>query len=599
MKSHLPLLLIFLAIGAAAQKNPVPLVSQPLVPDAVAPGHGAFTLTLNGTGFVPHSTVYWNGSKRTTQVVSSTRLKAKITAEDVSKIGTGSVTVVNPSPGGGTSSVVFLPIRKPASAVALAPTVNFYPGLPVAGDFNNDGKLDAAVGVGNSDGSGEIEVYPGKGNGTFGDPVKTKTVTTITELLAGDFNGDGKLDLAVGDGLGNISIFLNIGGGRMQQSQVFDSRDVQATADFNGDGKLDLVVVDSHGVSSVCFGKGDGTFEAPQEIASGLYGGVPAIGDFNGDGILDLGVPQAGNSVAYINVYLGHGDGTFYFGHEYEQAYFGMWANAADVNGDGNLDIITNGVSVLLGNGDGSFTVDGGVDLGTYGAYAVSIGDFNGDGKLDVATTGAGEGSGFDLLLGNGDGTFQTPLQFGIAYGVANLSIGDFNNDGRLDLVGSSLYLSISAGLVPNSLSYGNQNVGTQSQPQTATLTDLGSLDLVVTKIGIDGTDPDDFSQTNDCPSRLHSNQSCQIKVVFDPTTSGSRSATLYVNHSGQGNPATVALSGTGIDLTVTLTPSSPEVPGSTHQHHESASDGDTDQHRITGSHHFKHFHDGGIRSKQ
>jgi hypothetical protein len=139
--------------------------------------------------------------------------------------------------------------------------------------------------------------------------------------------------------------------------------------------------------------------------------------------------------------------------------------------------------------------------------------------------------------------------------------MGDFNNDGRLDLVGSSLYLSISAGLTPSSLSYGNQNVGSQSSPQTVTLTDLGSLDLVVTKIGIDGTDPDDFSQTNNCPQRLHSNQSCQIKVIFDPTMSGSRSATLYVNHSGQGNPATVALSGTGIDLTVTLTPSSLKFP--------------------------------------
>src|SRR5690349_12901346 len=104
---------MLLTIGAVAQVNPAPLVNQPLVPAIVAPGHAAFTLTVNGSGFVPHSTVYWNGSKLATQVISSTRLKAKVSAEQVAKAGSASVTVVNPHPGGGTSNAVYFLIRKP------------------------------------------------------------------------------------------------------------------------------------------------------------------------------------------------------------------------------------------------------------------------------------------------------------------------------------------------------------------------------------------------------------------------------------------------------------------------------------------------------
>lgn len=250
------LFLISFAIAAAAQKNPAPWVNQPLVPAAVVPGSKAFTLTVNGTGFVPKSTVYWNDSPRVTEVLSSAQITAKITAEDVSKIGTASVTVKNPNPGGGTSNVVFLVIRKPAPGVALFPTVSFPEAqTSVASDFNNDGKLDVAVGVSNAD--GEIDIYLGKGDGTFSGPVKTTSVTPVSTMLTGDFNGDGKLDLAVGDGLGNISIFLGRGDGRMGQSQVFDAEQPLVAADFNGDGKLDLIVLDRAGLK-MCLGNGDG-----------------------------------------------------------------------------------------------------------------------------------------------------------------------------------------------------------------------------------------------------------------------------------------------------------------------------------------------------
>src|SRR5579884_3732315 len=94
----------------AAQTNPVPLLNNPLVPDAAAPGSGGFTLTVNGTGFVSSSVVNWNGSPRATTFVSASQVTAAILAADVATAGTASVTVVNPGPGGGASNVAFFPI---------------------------------------------------------------------------------------------------------------------------------------------------------------------------------------------------------------------------------------------------------------------------------------------------------------------------------------------------------------------------------------------------------------------------------------------------------------------------------------------------------
>jgi hypothetical protein len=99
-------------IASPGAANPVPLISQPLVPDAVAPGGPEFTLTVNGTGFVSGSVVNWNGGARATAFVSNSQLTASILASDIATASTGSLTVVNPSPGGGTSNVVFFPITQ-------------------------------------------------------------------------------------------------------------------------------------------------------------------------------------------------------------------------------------------------------------------------------------------------------------------------------------------------------------------------------------------------------------------------------------------------------------------------------------------------------
>ncbi len=148
MKTPLFLCVILILANLAlfGQNNPAPSVIQ-LVPVSAKPGSGGFTLTVYGANFVTGSVLNWNGTPRATQVTSSDQLTATINAQDVSKAGTASVTVVNPAPGGGASNVAYFPVQLPSATIAVAPGLQaLEPGLVAVGDFNGDGKLDLVIG---------------------------------------------------------------------------------------------------------------------------------------------------------------------------------------------------------------------------------------------------------------------------------------------------------------------------------------------------------------------------------------------------------------------------------------------------------------------
>ncbi len=275
----------------------------------------------------------------------------------------------------------------------------------------------------------------------------TGTSTDPYSLAVGDFNGDHILDLAVVNYATNtVSVMIGVGDGTFPSHvdyPVGSEPTSVAVADVNGDGKLDLVVTNFHGnTASVLLGNGDGTFKPAVSYATGNGPISVAVADFNGDHKPDLViVNETDNNVSIL---LGNGDGTFQTQVAYPTGVGGnpLSVTVGDFNGDHNLDLAvadyrTQRVSVLLGNGDGTFQAVKAYPTGASPSSLV-MADFNGDGKLDLALTstplGSSPGNLVSLLLGNGDGTFGTPALFGTGSQSYSAAVGDFNGDGTADL---------------------------------------------------------------------------------------------------------------------------------------------------------------------
>jgi hypothetical protein len=279
--------------------------------------------------------------------------------------------------------------------------------------------------------------------------VQYATGGTAQAVATGDFNGDGNLDLAVATEQGVVSVLLGNGDGTFQlhldqNTSVLGTVRV-LTADLDGDGKLDLAILTGSTISFVYVlrGNGDGTFQPPSGYVAGSYASAAVIGDFNADGKLDLAVTSTETKSGRgggVGILLGDGDGTFQRPFSYRVGLNPQSLVAADVNGDGTLDLVAanggqNSISVLLGKGNGSFLKAVGYLTGMNPLFVVAA-DFNGDGKLDVASCDVSLETGksdISVLLGKGDGAFQPRLGFADTADFA-LLVGDFNGDGKPDL---------------------------------------------------------------------------------------------------------------------------------------------------------------------
>src|SRR5216683_791054 len=222
------------------------------------------------------SVVNWNGSPRATTFVSSAQLTAQISAADIATTGTASVTVFNPTPGGGMSNVAFLPVANSTGnsvAFTLAPflTAGNDPNSVATGDFNGDGKLDLVVA---NVFSGTVSIFLGDGKGNFTLASSPATGANPSSVAVGDFNGDGKLDLAVADlSSGTVTILLGDGTGNFipGPSPAAGGYSVSVvTGDFNGDGNLDLAVSNYYSNTvSILLGDGTGNFTLASSPATG------------------------------------------------------------------------------------------------------------------------------------------------------------------------------------------------------------------------------------------------------------------------------------------------------------------------------------------
>jgi hypothetical protein len=539
--------------------NSVPLINQPLVPDAIKPSGAGFTLTVNGTGFVSGSVVKWNGSVRATTFVSKSRLRAGIPATDIATPKTASVTVVNPRPGGGASNAVFFEVTMPTASIGM--TTSFVNGVGptpwalAAGDFNSDGRLDLVVA--NLNGS-DVSLFLGKGDGTFESAVNYNVGSDPYSVSVGDFNGDGKSDVAVvNDGSNSVSVLLGKGDGTFQAAMNYRTGPQPtsvATGDFNRDGKLDLAVTNFGSDSvSVLLGNGDGTFRSAVDYGVGTQPWSLAVGDFNQDGKLDLAVANSASD--NISVLLGNGDGTFRSAVNYAAGSVPQSVVVGDFNRDGKLDLAvmnsaSNDISVLLGNGDGTFQAA--VNYSTGSPSSLTAGDLNGDGNLDLIV-GSYANAIVSVLLGIGNGTFRPAVDF--ACGPAAVTVGDFNGDGRLDVAGvpacaGTLGVLLQAPIVAlskTSFNFATQLTGSSSLAKAVTFTNTGALPVSISSIAISGQTAD-FTQTHHtCGSTLGASASCSISVIFAPTSIGPHSASLMITDDAVSSPQSVALSGTGV----------------------------------------------------
>lgn len=311
------------------------------------------------------------------------------------------------------------------------------------GDFNNDGKLDIADP--NYFNSTQISVFLGNGDGTFQAPVLYGAGNEPDTVVAADLNHDGNLDLVVGNFLsGNVSVLLGNGDGTFRSAENYDlptsgSATFVGVGDFNGDGNPDLAAIESNS-SCQCIvlflGNGDGTFQTPPITYSSVFNlSAFAIGDFNSDGKLDLAVTEYGLTGNQLEILLGNGDGSFQSGGTYLSGQGPFDVQAAYLNNqDHNLDLVVTiggGLSVLLGNGDGTFR---GPTTYTPATNRVTVADFNGDGNLDLAATGTAQTGQLIVFLGNGDGTFQPAKTYKTGQGSGFVIAEDFNGDHQTDV---------------------------------------------------------------------------------------------------------------------------------------------------------------------
>ena len=478
------------------------------------------------------------------------------------------------------------------------------PGNPVAivtGDFSNNGNIDIATA---DEYQSEITVLMGNGDGTFQAHQEYAVGTQPVALATADVNGDGNLDIIVVNHNANtVSVLLGNGDGTFQAHKDYSTSPTGGSSgpisvcigDFNGDGKLDLAIANNNdNAVAIMLGNGDGTFQTPVEYPTAIVPNSVASGDFNGDGILDLAV---GTSNKSVSVLLGNGNGTFQNHTDYTIGGNAVVIAVADLTSTGKLSIISanyadNSVSTLAGNGDGTFKSQSVFPVGT-GPTGLAIGDFNNDGKLDIAvpssgsnavsvlldswlvvspglvsfgTQTSGEKSAAKTITLQNNGTTAYTVPPATFTGSYASDFSETNNCGST-LAGSgakctySVYFEPTASesadaqilltssngsfignvlqgsgnipitLSPRNITFNWQLLGTKSAGKKDTFTNDSGENIYFSNIDLEGVNQNQFSFTTTCayganPAPLAPGASCTSTIFYSPAQAGDASVT-------------------------------------------------------------------------
>ena len=488
--------------------------SNPVLAVADFNGDGRSDVLEQGTGTM--LVLLSNGDGTFQAPISSPSIQSLGPVASIDLNGDGKADVVGMCCSGGATfgSTLFVYISKGDGNFSPAVQYNLgfvpqYPGASLSlGDFNGDGKIDAAVSASGSTKAGEEIVFLGNGDGTFqATPKVSATLWVLYNAVAADFNSDGKLDLAlIGCNSAAPScspstfILAGNGDGTFQApvaaiaNSAFFSQLV--AADLNGDGKLDLVVLSAFGPTGVYLGNGDGTFSN----TANYLGGPAAIADFNGDGKLDLVVGGGGLASSALlqkdAVLLGNGDGAFQGISDAPLPFsvgLGSLAASQAVVGDfeksgfPDVAVVWQSSIYIFHNHAGTLSLSRTYTISQPQGGPIVTGDFNGDGNLDLIVVGiinpiAGTW-GFDILLGNGDGSFQSPVFYQQSIpapgpGTSAIVVADFNNDKKLDF-------AIMSGSDSFAVFLGNGD-GTFGAPLTMSLLNGGGIRGLLTSMGME-----------------------------------------------------------------------------------------------------------------
>jgi probable HAF family extracellular repeat protein len=407
------------------------------------------SISLSGEATVTPDTAPTNTTS--INVSTSTNFKGKLEGNlttggvrvtDAHPAGTYTVTVKAFNGSNGPTTKTFTltvttpPACNPVSFANSTFEVGDRVGGALVGDFNADGKQDLAVAAVTASFSTHTLILLGDGVGHF----NFVSDVPIGARAVADVNGDGKQDLVAldsnkaviysGDGTGHFSAASSVDTGCAAPFQL-------AVADFNGDGKLDLATACYFTNSvTVLLGDGAGGFGPASSftVSAGPQG--LAVGDFNGDGKQDLAV--ACITAGKASILLGNGAGAFAPAVDFNAGATPRDIEVGDFNDDGKQDLgvsnpSLNVASVLLGDGAGGFGAPTSFAVGIDPETIIAVGDFNADGSQDLAVPNFGSAN-VSILLGNGAGGFVTAVNFGVGLSPFGVVVGDFNGDGKQDL---------------------------------------------------------------------------------------------------------------------------------------------------------------------